>query len=354
MANNSSKQLWKIFSESLFEAFLRLGFEVVERPYYDNALAGFRATYVRRYLYHNHTVDGSMVTVIHLVGLPFGNQTSKMVVLASPRNVDNEPVCNTLKMRISIDEEGLYHIVHGDQPTNINVNGSKVTNTSLLKSHYEHRKRAVIINDMSASSSQSMNYKLDCCHMNNWHDDTIERKTNRGLARDLLNYVSHIIEMISPGLIELPTDVKLEILKRLSLPSIIRMSQVNNEFRCLIFQFGESLWRHLCARDFNIHIINRQRHISWMNLYKEAYFLHQIEICRKERALPGLPDRPALPPTPNLLQIEWLPEVLQLPFLPIEIGDVMNPIHDVEENFRLAIQLPRLVKAESLHSLLHE
>lgn len=150
--------------------------------------------------------------------------------------------------------------------------------------------------------------------------------------------------MISHEFLELPTDVKFEILKRLNVASVIRMSQVNNEFKTLIIKHGESLWRHLCLRDFNIRVINRRRHRSWMTLYMDAYLLQQIEICRKERALPGLPDRPALPPVPNRLQIEWLPEVLELPYIPIDVNELLPPM-------ALALQYPPLMGIESFHDL---
>lgn len=355
---NYSGLHWKIFAGNLYEAFIRLGFEVYEKPYFDNALLGFRATYIRRYLFHNHTVDGSMTSIIHLVGLPFGNQSQKMIVLASPRTIDNEPICNTIKLRIQIDDEGIISIVQSDQSTNININGKKV-HTNDGRSYKvneddrcimrgESSKVTVLRQPNSSLGRQQMDFDYSTnCLMDYLNEATVGTKTNHQLTRDLFGYVSHIIEMISPGLIELPIDVKFEILKRLSVASVIRMSQVNNEFKSLIIKHGESLWRHLCLRDFNIRVINRRRHRSWMELYKEAYLLQQIEICRKERALPGLPDRPALPPVPDRLQIEWLPGVLELPFIPLEVDEMMQPM-------ALALQLPPMMRAESFHDLLHD
>lgn len=340
-----SEQHWKIFAGHLYHAFIRLGFEVLEKPYYDGALDGFRATYIRRYLYHNQTIDGSMSSIIHLIGLPFGNLYQRMVVLASPRTVDNEPVCNTLKLRIYINENGSFKIIQSDQSTNININvkGNKSNTNNKTKSPSEdsNSKLTTFVNQMDTDQPyyhQSL--------INYWNENEVDRETSgQQLTRNLFDYVSHIIEMISPGLIELPTDVKLEILKRLSVASVIRMSQVNNEFKSLIIQHGEFLWRHLCMRDFNIRVINRRKHRTWMDLYKDAYLTQQIEICRKERALPGIPDRPALPPVPNLLQIEWLPEVLHNAFLPLEVDDVMQPMV-------LALELPPLFRAGSLHDLM--
>lgn len=79
-----------------------------------------------------------------------------------------------------------------------------------------------------------------------------------------------------------------------------------------------------------------------MELYKELYMINQIELCRKERALPGLPDRPALPPAPYRLQIEWLPEAIE-PFY--ELHELH--MHPIDERLLPALQLPALRRAES-------
>lgn len=304
-------QQLRVFANDLLRAFLKAGFEVVEEPYVDYALHGFRATYIRRYLFQKHSPfsDGILTTFIHVVGLPFGQQSQKMVILSTPRNIKSEPISETLKLRVHFDENGLPYVVHNDhqhqhqqQSTaklDSNCNYANVNKNTTFDSYLNES-----LNLNQSYQQQKISFPgLDC--------NTIGQ-----FAHDLSNYVSHIIEIISPGLIQLPIEMKLEILKKLSVDSIIKMSQVNNEFKSLIFNHGESLWRHLCYRDFKIKIINRSIHKSWMELYRDSYIVHQVEVCRKERALPGLPERPALPPAPYMLQIEWLPHVLALPLYP--------------------------------------
>lgn len=304
-----------VFANDLLQAFLKAGFEVVEEPYIDYALHGFRATYIRRYLFQKHSPfsDGILTTFIHVVGLPFGRQSQKMVILSTPRNIKNEPISETLKLRVHFDDNGLPYVVQNDhhhhhyqqQPQqstaklDSNCNYANVNKNTTFDSYLNEPFNLNQSNQQQKISTSG----LDC--------NTIEQ-----FAHDLSNYVSHIIEIISPGLIQLPIEMKLEILKKLSVDSIIKMSQVNNEFKSLIFNHGESLWRHLCYRDFKIKVINRSVHKSWMELYRDSYIVHQVEVCRKERALPGLPERPALPPAPYMLQIEWLPHVLALPLYP--------------------------------------
>lgn len=314
-----------VFSEDLLGAFLDAGFEVVEEPYIDHDLSGFRATYVRRYLLHQPTsfYDGILTTIIHVIGLPFGNHGQKMVVLSAPRNLKNEPICETQKLRIQFNDLGLPNVVCNDQQqnkpketTSANINEMRETETSGCQ----------FVSQFVKQSNQQLSYQRGhYCNI------------NKQFTRDLAKYVAHIIEIISPGLIQLPEEMKLEILKKLSVDSIIKMSQVNNEFKVLIFKHGESLWRHLCYRDFNIRTINRFVHSSWLELYRDTYTAHQIELCRKERALPGLPERPALLPAPYRLQIGWLPRVLELPFYP--------------ENQHLALEFHPLHRANSLDNL---
>lgn len=312
-----TQQQLKVFAEDLYEAFARHGYEVVEEPYIDYALCGFRAVYIRRYLLQKPTqlYDGILTTLIHVVGLPFGSHGQKMVILSAPRNIENEQIAETLKLRIHFDEYGLSHVINSDQQQS--PNSKNVFNATIGK-----------LSQASAHPS----------------DDESNSNSSNQFAKDLASYVTHITEAISPGLIELPTEMKLEILKKLSIDSIMRMSQVNNEFRVLIFQHGESLWRHLCMRDFDIKFINRGVHRSWMELYRDTYIIHQDEICRKERALPGLPIRPALPPVPYRLQIEWFaPRVLELPFYPLpEAGN---------ERMHIALEWLPLRRADSLDSI---
>lgn len=314
MDNPFFTQQLELFANKLRQLFLRAGFEVVEEPYY--SLYGFRATYIRRYLFHRHSpyCDGVLTALIHVIGLPFGRQGQKMVILSAPRNIQNEPISDTLKIRVQFNNSGNPYVVHGDQQQST----AKTPNSF----------------DRTSSSSSGSPPGLEC-------DNTTEQ-----FAHDLASYVSHILETISPGLIELPTEMKIEILKKLSVDSIIKMAQVNSEFKALIFQHGESLWRHLCFRDFRIKFINRLVHRSWMELYRDSYILHQIEVCRKERALPGLPERPALPPVPPMLQIEWFPEVLALPFYPLHAQ--INPEH---QDLQLALEFGPMRRADSLDSI---
>lgn len=320
-----SQQL-KVFANDLLQAFLKAGFEVVEEPNIDYALHGFRATYIRRYLFQKHSPfsDGILTSLIHVVGLPFGRQSQKMVILSTPRNIKNEPISETLKLRIHFDDHGIPCVVHNDQHQQQSTASSSY-NFAYLNETFRNQSNQQLNILSSTSFSPS---GLDC-------------NINEQFAHDLRNYVANIIEIISPGLIQLPIEMKLEILKKLSVDSIIKMSQVNNEFRWLIFQNGESLWRHLCYRDFKIKVINRLVHRSWMELYRDSYIVHQVEICRKERALPGLPERPALPPAPHRLQIEWLPDVLAIPLYP--------PLD--EQANQLALELMPLRRADSLDSI---
>lgn len=326
----------KVFAQDLVSAFLGAGFEIVEEPNIDYALCGFRATYIRRYLLHPSisSRDDSMTTLIHVVGLPFGHHGQKMVILSAARNLKNEPICETLKLRVHFDQNDYPYVVYGDKQTSNAKNfQTRIPNGDNLFAHINATFNRNQSNQREESTSSSS-------HNDRQDHDNIEK-----FSQDLANYVAHIIETISPGLIRLPTEMKLEILKKLSVDSIIRMSQVNSEFRSLIFQRGESLWRHLCSRDFNINSINRLVHRSWMELYRDRFLIHQIEICRKERALPGLPERPALPPAPYRLQIEWLPEVLALPIYP---EDVVNRENEIQY---LALEFHPLRRANSLDSL---
>lgn len=289
-----TRQQLRVFADDLHKAFLRSGFEVLEEPYIDNALCGFRAIYTRRYLLQKSSsfYDGIYNSIVHVVGLPFGRQSQKMVVLAAPRNIYNEPISETMKLRINFDEYGGPHAISGEnQSTSTNHDHTVANNNNPFK-------------ETELTDVTSPDQRLYSASVNKFFNS-------------LMSYVSDIIVTVSPGLIQLPVEMKLEILKKLNLDSIIRMSQVNSEFRSLIFQHGEPLWRHLCRRDFNIRSINRGVHRSWIELYRDSYITEQVQICRKERALPGLPERPALPPAPYRLQIEWLPEVLELPLYPI-------------------------------------
>lgn len=319
---------------------MKSGFEIVEQPYIDYALYGFRATYIRRYLLHKPTpyYDGILTTLIHVVGLPFGCQSQKMVILSAPRDVNNQPVSDTLKLRIHFDNDGSSPcVVHGEQQS------YKQGSTNEQESACGSCQKDSFVGNYIDDSSEKQSNQQQSSQQKSYDCKTTEEE----FFKDLKEYISHIIEAISPGLIELPIEMKLEILKKLSVDSIMRMSQVNHEFRSIIFQHGESLWRHLCFRDFNINHINRNIYRSWIELYRDSYISHQIEICRKERALPGLPERPALPPAPFRLQIEWLPEVLELPFYPLH--DVAAEPENVQ--FPLALELFPLRRAHSLDSI---
>lgn len=342
------RNLWRVFSAHLPHDFIKSGFEIIDPPYVDSNLGGFRATYIRRYqLIAPWFFDESKLTsIVHVVGLPIGNQGRKMIILASPRDINNEPVSDTMKLRLNFDDQG--HLISSDLQHDL---ANKSTNKDLSKHYNEFAKHLY----GSQSNQQTAAMWLSC----SGQMDSGEVEKYLHLSQFLRTYVKRIIEVISPGLIQLPADMKLEILMRLNVASVIRMSQVNSEFKSLIFQQGESLWKHLCHRDFNIKVINRHRHSTWMELYRDLYLIHMLEICRKERALPGLPERPALPAAPNMLQIEWLPEVLQLPDYPMhyevdrdEVNDVLDPI-DLMEVGELALQLPpllmRVASLDSLH-----
>lgn len=337
----------KIFGQDLLGAFVRSGFEILEEPYFDHALCGFRATYIRRYQLKRAATpfsDGILPTLVHVVGLPFGLQSQKMVILSAPRNINNEPIADTIKLRVQFDENGHSYVVQANhhhyqqqQPSastsslhsansNSNTTNSTTSDSSSSSKVSDGHTLTSYLDKSSDNQQAWMSLQNSRQRQSFDEDDEDGDGANNELAKqfriELENYVSHIIETISPGLIQLPTEMKLEILKKLSLESIVKMSQVNSEFRSIIFVHGESLWRHLCKRDFNLRFINRMVHKSWMELYRDSYIVHQIDVCRKERALPGLPERPALPPAPYRLQIGWLPEALELPFYPLE--DVVN------------------------------
>lgn len=362
-----SRHQLKVFAVDLPKAFVEAGFEVVEEPYIDYVLCGFRATYIRRYLLHKPTslYDGMLTTIIHTAGIPFGYNGQKMVILSAPRNVKNEPVSETLKLRVHILEDGSPQVVHNEsknKSTRQQDKQDKQDKQNRQQQSDELPQRSAnqdtaIVSEMACSKTRLEERLIRNQHeymsaiiqrrkpFDNRDEDYTNSISDIQFLEDLSDYVSHIIEVISPGLIELPIDMKLEILKQLSVESIVKMSQVNNEFRLLIFKHGESLWRHLCLRDFNIRFINRLVHRSWMELYRDTYLIHQNDICRKERALPGLPERLALPPVPYRLQIEWLPEVLELPFYP------MREVLALPDNPLLALEFHPLHRINSLDSL---
>jgi len=328
-----TKQQLRVFSQDLLQAFVSSGFEIVEEPHIDYALFGFRATYMRRYLVQQPTLCDDIVhnTIIHVVGLPFGRQGKKMFVLSAPRDIKNQPIAETLKIRLQFDDDGSACAVFGEKnrqhPSSHNTNEWEYNNDRFDVDPSEHALQAQLNLRLLGNTSGRYN-------------------SGTQLANQLNNYVKQLIEIISPGLILLPTEMKLEILKKLDVDSIIRMAQVNNEFRSIIFRHGETLWRHLCLRDFNIRNINRLMHRSWMELYRDSFILQQIEICRKERALPGPPERPALPPVPYRLQIEWLPEVLELPFYHIR-----NVAEQENNRLQLALELFPLRRADDLDQI---
>lgn len=333
------------FCGVLPKVFADAGFEIVEEPYIDYTLCGFRATFIRRYVLHQPTTlhDGILTTIIHTVGIPFGNG-QKMVVLSAPRTLKNEVISETLKLRLYFSEDGTAHVVHND-------NQQEARQRARLGSDANHSKdlrHGPNVSSYETDFTRDNHHELSIFrNINSERRPEWESEQDQQFLKDLAKYVAHIIEVISPGLIELPFDMKLEILKKLNVDSIIKMSQVNNEFRVLIFKHGESLWRHLCYRDFNIKFINRQVHKTWMELYRDTYLLHQNDICRKERALPGLPERLALPPVPYRYQIEWLPEVLALPFHPLNRGVIALP-----DNPLLALEFHPIHRAGSLDSLM--
>lgn len=147
--------------------------------------------------------------------------------------------------------------------------------------------------------------------------------TEKNIHLDLSRFILHIVDSLSPGLIQLPTELKLEILKKMSVQSIVEMSRVNNEFRRLIYYEGDTLWRHLCRRDFKLTLINRNVHRTWLELYKDHYMKYLADLMRNNRALPPTPIFPALPPAPNILPIAWIPEELE-PLFPLEGIDDRN------------------------------
>ena len=324
----------KLFAEDLPRVLLDAGFDILEEPYIDYGLLGFRATYVRRYLLNQPTrVNECMLTtIIHVAGLPFGQHGQKMVIIATPRNLDNELVCETIKLRVHFDEDGKPHVAHHSEQHPPDQHPS-------ASAGHENDESSGQLEKTTASTGITE-------HQEFFGFRAWSRDTRFKCYQDLAKYVRHIIEAISPGLIQLPIDMKLEILKKLSIESILKMSQVNSEFRQLIFKRGESLWRHLCHRDFGITIINRLVHKSWIELYRDTYLLCQAEICRKERALPGLPERLALPPVPFRHPIEWPIEVLELPFYPIN-GEVLA----LPGNPMLALEFHPIRRAASLDSL---
>lgn len=250
-----------------------------------------------------------------------------MIIISTPRSLGNKQIAEASKLRLKFDETNQCHVVNGD-----------------------HQMQHQQVNRCSFNEDINYNlfdHRIECLSNRNQSNQQSDTSSMR-FASDLINYVKHLIQIISPGLIALPTEIKLEILKKLSVQSIIKMSQVNNEFRWIIFKHGESLWRHLCMRDFNIQDINRLVHRSWMELYRDSYIYSQLAICRKERALPGLPERPALPPVPHRLQIEWLPQVLELPLYHLEPVAQDLPIDD---QLQLAIEMMPLRRADSLDSI---
>lgn len=357
-----TRQHWAVFSGDLVEAFIKSGFEVEDEPYIDDSLCGFRATFVRRYQFHQPIpfFDTMLTTIVHVVGLPFGRNSRKMVVMSAPRNTKNIPVAETLKLRLIFDDNGVCRVMQPNQSQSASSDqqhGSRRESAktpkhdasldqALVSEHQVQTSRHQDIISFIEDQSEHLR-ELASSLLSHFMPQTFsERTDNVQLAKDFAGYVAHIVELISPNLIHLPVDMKLEVLKRLSVDSIIKMSQVNDEFRILIFQRGESLWRHLCYRDFSVKFINRLIYRSWMELYRDLYIAEQIALCRKERALPGVPERPALPPVPYRLQIEWLPEVLQLPFYPLE--EELEVHHD--NLLPIALGLP-LRRSESLDSL---
>ena len=352
----------KAFAEDLYSAFISSGFEVVDRPYVDHALGGFRATYMRHYTLHQPLAhyEGLYTTIVHVVGLPFGQQGQKMVVLSSPRNMNNEIIADTIKLRLHFDRDNQPYVVHGERQKQHQQSPTTRASYETCRHSDEEvdgsKECKANINQSNLLDMQRQQISVD--QLKGGKDPFDGQSGNRILVNtfmfDLMKYVSHIIEVISPGLIELPNEMKLEILKKLSVDSIIKMSQVNSEFRSLIFKkCGESLWRHLCYRDFKIKTINRSINKTWLELYRDTYILYQYEICRKERALPNVPERPALPAAPYRLQIEWLPEALQLPFYPLpEVGGqvAVEPNANLHMQHMLALEFP-IRRADSLDSL---
>lgn len=345
-----TQQQLRFFCTDLTRAYLRAGFEIVDEPHIDFELFGFRATYVRRYVFQKPSLisDGILTTFVHVVGIPFGCHSDKMVILSTPKDVQNAPIIETVKLRVHFDKEGQCRVICGDTNSKPTTASRQASGKSAMFEAPAGGQEAESRGHQSNQQPPMMTTTAKTTPEHLWPNLDDHYRMDR-LQYDLARYLSRIIEIISPGLIELPLEMKLEILKKLNIDSIMRMAQVNNEFKAIIFEHGETLWRHLCYRDFDIKSINRFVHRSWMELYRDSYILHQLEICRKERALPGLPERPALPPAPNRLQIEWFPAVLELPYYPIH-EDHEDPI-EVDEHLHLALQLAPLRRADSLDSL---
>lgn len=293
----------QFFCKDLFDAFVTNGFEVLEEPYFDCNLYGYRATYVRRYESYKPMPQYQrlLTTIIQVVGLPFGRQNRKMVILSTPKSLKNEPICEAVKLRVNFDEFGQASIQFGDHKSNISTSNS-MPYKDFQDQQSQQTKTTSEINKLSG---KSLNENSKCEPRNNININDTYNNNHNDIQSNLKEYVKLIIEAISPGLIQLPIEMKLEILKKLSVESIIRMSQVNNEFKWIIFNRGEILWQHLCMRDFNATKINRRVHKSWKELYKDLYVLHQVEMCRKSRALTAAPELLALPPLPGRLPIEW-------------------------------------------------
>lgn len=264
-----SEKLYKLFAVDLHESFLKAGFTVVIEPFIDITLFGFKSTYLKNQLLYKPTrySDGVQKSFVHVTGLPVGITGNKMIVLARIQlHPDTTCMQEVLKMKVNFEGTGLP----------------------------------------SLSCSPSTSHHKETC-----------------LDIDLDRFILNILECLSPGLIQLPAELKLEILKKMSIQSIMEMSKVNSEFRRLIY-YEDTLWRHLCRRDFKLTIINRKVHATWQELYKDRYIKYLAQLVQNGRALPPAPIIPALPPAPNRLPIAWIQEELE-PIFHIEgVEDVVD------------------------------
>uniref|UniRef100_A0A1A8PYF3 F-box protein 7 n=1 Tax=Nothobranchius rachovii TaxID=451742 RepID=A0A1A8PYF3_9TELE len=143
------------------------------------------------------------------------------------------------------------------------------------------------------------------------------------------------------GLLALPPELLLRVLRLLDVHSVVRLSAVSRHFNASAAD--STLWRHLYRRDFSVH--HRSRDVDWRELYKKSYKIRSEHRRVPRCCLPSFPftpvPRPLSPPVPGIIGGEYdqrptLPHDL----LPYPRNNPIIPIADPAGRLGLDLHRP--------------
>lgn len=143
-------------------------------------------------------------------------------------------------------------------------------------------------------------------------------------------FINKLIDIISPGINDLPPEILIKISKHLDLKSLINLSYVNSSWNQICNE--QSAWKHLCKRDFRLKDGNTNHGINWKAKYKHEHLRKKQEDERKCWVMRSLPPPPEYLPIGPPLGPPLYPDRPQiLPHLPAAV--VPPEIREVRISF---------------------